>query len=153
MTTDLWRFAQDLYQQPGVEAACLHLQAEGADVCLLLCAVWLERRQIDCCAAYAEALRHRAQPWQQTVVMPLRQLRQNWREQAHADEALARLREQIKTLELAAERQQLERLADCSQAWPKNAATATCWLQTLAPEGANRDALHALRIAGSHLNA
>lgn len=148
MPTDLWRFAQDLYQQAGVEAACLHLQEQGADVCLLLCAVWLERRQIDCCAAYAQALRQRAQPWQQEVVMPLRQLRQNWREQAHADDALARLREQVKALELAAERQQLERLAEFSKTWPQNAATSTYWLETLAPEGANRDALHALRIAG-----
>ena len=153
MPTDLWRFAQDLYQQAGVEAACLHLQEQGADVCLLLCAVWLERRQIDCCAAYAQALRQRAQPWQQEVVMPLRQLRQNWREQAHADDALARLREQVKALELAAERQQLERLAECSKTWPQNAATATYWLETLAPEGANRDALHALRIAWGRLNA
>lgn len=153
MPTDLWRFAQDLYQQAGVEAACLHLQEQGADVCLLLCAVWLERRQIDCCAAYAQALRQRAQPWQQEVVMPLRQLRQNWREQAHADDALARLREQVKALELAAERQQLERLAECSKTWPQNAATATYWLETLATEGANRDALHALRIAGGRLNA
>src|SRR3546814_12836636 len=32
MTTDLWRFAESLYQRPGVEAACLHLQDEGADV-------------------------------------------------------------------------------------------------------------------------
>jgi len=48
MPTDLWRFAETLYQRPGVEAACLQLQAQGADVCVLLCAAWLERRQVAC---------------------------------------------------------------------------------------------------------
>jgi uncharacterized protein (TIGR02444 family) len=154
MTTDLWRFAQDLYQQPGVEAACLRLQADGADVCLLLCAAWLERRQIDCNATRAEALRQLAQPWQQQVVIPLRQLRQSWREQAAGDDALAQLREQVKQLELEAERGQLERLAQCSEAWPRaDATTSAPWLDALAPEPANRDALQTLRIAATLLNA
>lgn len=42
MHTDLWNFALHLYARPGVEAACLALQDEGADVCLLLCGAWLE---------------------------------------------------------------------------------------------------------------
>ncbi len=154
MTTDLWLFAQELYQQPGVEAACLRLQAYGADVCLLLCAAWLERRQIDCNATRAEALRQFAQPWQQQVVVPLRQLRQSWRERAAGDDALALLREQVKQLELVAERQQLQRLAQCSEAWPRaDATTSAQWLDALAPEPANRNALQTLRIAATQLNA
>ena len=107
MPTDLWRFAQALYQHPGVEDTCLHLQTQGADVCLLLCAAWLEHRQIGCNHERAETLRNLAQPWLQQVVVPLRQLRQSWREAAQSDNALAQLREQVKQLELTAEREQL----------------------------------------------
>ncbi|PKM25746.1 MAG: TIGR02444 family protein [Gammaproteobacteria bacterium HGW-Gammaproteobacteria-13] len=154
MPTDLWRFAEALYQCPDVEAACLLLQTQGADVCLLLCAAWLERRQIACNNERSEALRNIAQPWQQQVVVPLRQLRQSWREQAQSDNALAQLREQIKKLELAAEREQLERLAAGTQNWSSNAANAPLnWLESLAPQPGNRDALQTLRIAAAHLSA
>ncbi|MCZ4324326.1 TIGR02444 family protein [Pseudomonas anguilliseptica] len=154
MPTDLWRFAEALYQRPGVEAACLLLQTQGADVCLLLCAAWLERRQIICGNERSEALRNIAKPWQQQVVVPLRQLRQSWREQAQSDNALTQLREQVKQLELAAEREQLERLAACTQDWPSNAANAPLnWLESLAPQPSNHDALQTLRIAAAHLSA
>ena len=154
MPTDLWRFAEALYQRPGVEAACLLLQTQGADVCLLLCAAWLERRQIACTNERSAALRALAQPWQQQVVMPLRQLRQSWREQAQSDNALMQLRERIKQLELEAEREQLERLAACTQNWPSNAANAPLnWLESLAPQPGNRDALQALHIAAAQLSA
>jgi uncharacterized protein (TIGR02444 family) len=154
MPTDLWRFAEALYQRPGVETACLLLQTQGADVCLLLCAAWLERRQIAYCDERTEALRALAQPWQQQVVMPLRQLRQNWRELAQSDNALAALREQVKKLELAAEREQLERLAMCTQDWSNSTAKAPPnWLERLAPLPGNRDALQTLRIAAAHLSA
>ncbi|MFZ3152697.1 TIGR02444 family protein [Pseudomonas sp.] len=153
MPTDLWRFAEALYQRPGVEAACLLLQTQGADVCLLLCAAWLERRQIACSNERTEALRAVAQPWQQQVVMPLRHLRQSWREPAQRDNALAQLRDQIKQLELAAEREQLERLAACTQDWSNGADAPLNWLERLAPQPGNRDALHALHIAAAHLSA
>ncbi|MDO9616356.1 MAG: TIGR02444 family protein [Pseudomonas sp.] len=154
MPTDLWRFAEALYQRPGVEVACLLLQTQDEDVCLLLCAAWLERRQIAYCDERAEALRALAQPWQQQVVMPLRQLRQNWREQAQSDNALKQLREQIKQLELEAEREQLERLAACTQDWSDSAADAPLdWLERLTPQPGNRDALQTLRIAAAQLSA
>src|SRR3990167_1156576 len=154
MPTDLWRFAEALYQRPGVEAACLLLQTQGADVCLLLCAAWLERRQIICTNERSDALRNIAQPWQQQVVVPLRQLRQSWREQAQSDHALAQLREQIKQLELSAEREQLERLTAGTQDWSSHAANAPLnWLAKLAPQQCNRGALQKLRIAAAHLSA
>jgi len=151
MSTDLWRFAEELYQRPGVEAACLQLQEQGADVCLLLCAAWLERRQIACSDQRCDALRGLARPWREQVVLPLRQLRQGWRTHAQSDKALAQLREQVKRLELEAERELLQRLAALSQDWP-SAATAECgdWLERLAPEGADRDALQQLRIAAAY---
>ncbi|MDF3195420.1 TIGR02444 family protein [Pseudomonas sp. 1928-m] len=154
MPTDLWRFAEALYQRPGVEAACLLLQAQGADVCLLLCAAWLKTRKITCNDERVTTLKNLAQPWQQQVVVPLRQLRQSWREQAQSDNALRQLREQIKQLELKAEREQLERLAACTQDWSDSAADAPLdWLERLAPQPGNRDALQTLRIAAAHLSA
>lgn len=152
MPTDLWRFAQDLYQQPGVEAACLRLQDDGADVCLLLCAAWLETRQVTCSNDRALTLLNLAHPWQQQVVVPLRNLRQSWRQAAQSDQALAALREQVKKLELGAEREQLQRLAACTQEWVSSEASAPLnWLERLAPEAANRDALQTLRIAAAQL--
>lgn len=154
MPTDLWRFAEALYQRPGVEAACLLLQTQGADVCLLLCAAWLETRKITCNDERVTTLKNLAQPWQQQVVVPLRQLRQSWREQAQSDNALKQLREQIKKLELAAEREQLERLAAGTQDWSSHAVNAQLnWLESLAPQPGNRDALQTLRIAAAQLSA
>lgn len=154
MPTDLWRFAETLYQRPGVEAACLQLQAQGADVCLLLCATWLEAQKIACNDEHVATLHSLAQPWQLQVVVPLRQLRQSWRELAQSDNALAALREQVKKLELDAEREQLERLAICAQGWPSGEINAPLnWLEILAPQLASRDALQTLRIAAAHLSA
>ncbi|MVW73832.1 TIGR02444 family protein [Pseudomonas xionganensis] len=154
MPSDLWRFAQELYRQPGVEAACLQLQGQGADVCLLLCAAWLERRQIACDEARADALDKLARPWQAQVVLPLRQLRQQWREAARDDKTLARLREQIKVMELDAEREQLQRLAICARNWSGgDQGSAGYWLESLAPASADRATLHRLRSAAVQLSA
>ena len=46
MCADLWSFALSTYARPGVEAACLRVQEQGADVCLLLCGAWLEQRGV-----------------------------------------------------------------------------------------------------------
>ena len=150
MPTDLWRFAEDYYQRPGVEAACLQLQDHGADVCLLICGAWLGRRGVACTAARIERLQAVAQPWQRQVVERLRQLRRDWRDAAQGDDALATLREQVKRLELDAERVQLQRLAALSHAWPSEGEQdPQAWLDALAPTGtqADRDALQRLRIA------
>ncbi|MBO4970761.1 MAG: TIGR02444 family protein, partial [Pseudomonas sp.] len=48
MQTDLWNYCLNLYARPGVEQACLHLQDQGLDVCVLLCAAWLEARGVAC---------------------------------------------------------------------------------------------------------
>jgi uncharacterized protein (TIGR02444 family) len=152
MPTDLWHFALALYQQSGVEDACLQLQDQGADICLLLCGAWLERRQIACDEARADALHKLARPWQEQVVLPLRQLRLRWREAAQNDQVLAQLREQVKQLELAAEREQLQRLAAGTQNWPSTAPNAPPnWLESLAPTCADRAALHSLRSAALQL--
>ncbi|MCY1373953.1 hypothetical protein D9M69_612560 [compost metagenome] len=150
MPADLWRFAEEFYRRPGVEAACLHLQARGADVCLLICAAWLGRRGVSFNAERAECLRSGTQTWQREVVSVLRHVRQAWRTAAHDDNALAALREQVKQLELEAERVQLQRLASLSDDWPIRAAEDLySWLEALAPQDteADRDALEQLRAA------
>lgn len=153
MYTDLWNHALALYARPGVEAACLHVQALGGDVCLLLCATWLQARGVAPSPARVQALRTLAAPWQEDVVVPLRGLRQAWRTPAQHDPHLAALREQLKGLELQAERTLLERLQACALQWPAGAQASTDdWLTELAPDQAHgHDALEQLRAAAAGL--
>ena len=149
MSSDLWDFAQRLYAQPGAEPLFLRLQAGGADVCLLLTALWLEQRQAACTDARCTALQAIARPWQHEVVKPLRHLRINWREAALRDEPLAGLREQIKALEVQAERALLLHLEQHCKTWRQEEKGD--WLGKLAATAGkdNRDALEALRIAAA----
>ena len=153
MHTDLWNHALALYTKPGVEAACLDLQALGGDVCLLLCATWLQARGVAVGDARVQALREVAQRWQQEVVTPLRTLRQQWRAAAQDDAQLATLRDQVKGLELQAEKALLERLQKRSLQWAADSAEPTDdWLTRLAPEQArHHDALGRLRVAAAAL--
>ncbi|MDU9391089.1 TIGR02444 family protein [Pseudomonas sp. zfem002] len=148
MHTDLWDFAIELYARPGVEAACLDLQEQGADVCLLLCAAWLERRRAGISEERLEQLRQLAGPWQSTVVRPLRALRQQWRADATNDPQLAALRERLKALELDAERLQLQRLQAICEGWPREGGDRSdSWLSRLAPAASrDHDALRVLRV-------
>ena len=70
-TPDLWTFALACYARPGVETACLELQNQGADVCLLLCGAWLQARGV-ACSARLQALTALAAPWRGDVIEPLR---------------------------------------------------------------------------------
>jgi len=137
MQEDLWEFALAVYARPGVEGACLRVQEAGADVCLVLAALWLDRRG---CALETKGLgrlRTASSHWQDTVVRPLRQLRQAWKVPAGEDEDLAALREQLKNLELSAEREQLSRLARLAAHWPCRAVgSEASWLQAVAPTAA-----------------
>lgn len=149
MCADLWSFALSTYARPGVEAACLRLQEQGADVCLLLCGAWLERRGVAHTPERVQALQQLARPWRVQVVEPLRQMRVQWRALAQQDTQLASLREQVKTLELEAERTLLARLEALAQTWPINEVVGQQgWLEGLATEAANldHDALLQLRV-------
>ena len=150
MQSDLWNYCLNLYARPGVEPACLHLQSQGLDVCLVLCAAWLEERGVACDEARLGQLKACAGPWQREVVQPLRLLRTHWREPATRDDALAALRVQIKSLELEAERTLLQRLESVTQGWSLAQSQETCGcLQRMTSDAGHLDcdALHTLRAA------
>ncbi|MCI0992701.1 TIGR02444 family protein [Pseudomonas sp. ICMP22404] len=152
MSSDLWSFSLDLYARPGVEQSCLALQEAGASVCLLLCGLWLEQRGVACDAQRLQQLRMLAEPWDKEVVQPLRTLRTQWKAEAVQDTDLTHLREQVKKLELQAERCLLERLEAVAAHWPEGQQEDSGrWLQGLAANAgpANHDALHQLRVAVS----
>lgn len=151
MSSDLWSFALNVYARAGVEDACLQLQTAGANVCLLLCGLWLEQRAVVCDEQRVSLLRTLTGPWDAEVVQPLRTLRLQWKTRAVDDAVLKGMREQIKSLELEAERVLLSRLEGVAQAWPRNAAGSTTWLEELTGAAAspNRDALHVLRVAAT----
>ena len=153
MCADLWSFALSTYARPGIEAACLRLQAQGADVCLLLCGAWLEQRGVALTAERLQALKQLAGPWQAQVVEPLRQVRTQWRGVAKQDELLAGLRERVKALELDAERVLLTRLQALAHTWPSaEVMSQQRWLERLAAEDAanlDHDALQQLRVAAT----
>lgn len=157
MSKSLWDFSAELYARSGVADCCLRLQDEqGADVCLLLAALWLERRGVAATTERIARLERLATPWQAAVTAPLRELRRAWKSAAAADAELAALRQSLLELELQAERLLLERLQAAAGAWPSAAATAKGnWLECLqsvraaADSPPGRAALQALRDAAA----
>ncbi|MEB0043890.1 MULTISPECIES: TIGR02444 family protein [unclassified Pseudomonas] len=150
MSSDLWSFSLNVYASPGTEQACLQLQSAGANVCLLLCGLWLEQRGVACNEQRLQALFQVAGPWEVNVVHPLRTLRTQWKAAAADDVELNTLREQIKALELEAERHLLLQLERAAQSWPQDEVTdPSAWLEGMAAGAANlnHDALHQLRVA------
>ncbi len=149
MSSDLWSFSLATYARPGVEDACLQLQTAGVNVCLLLCGLWLEQRGATCDEQRAGLLQALTEPWDLEVVQPLRTLRMQWKARAVDDAVLKGMREQVKALELEAERALLSRLEGIAQVWGRNEAGSVAWLEALAGSAANlnRDALQVLRVA------
>jgi uncharacterized protein (TIGR02444 family) len=108
-----WRFSLALYRTPGVPDACLDVQDScGADVNVLLFALWLasEGRVLsDAELAGADAA---VAPWREEVVRSLRGARRALRAAPAAFDAggAAALRDQVKKVELESERLQQEAL-------------------------------------------
>ncbi|MGI3744004.1 TIGR02444 family protein [Pseudomonas graminis] len=154
MLSDLWSFTLDFYARPGVEQACLNLQANGANVCALLCGVWMDRRGVQFDPERARQIGQLADPWHEQVVGPLRDIRTRWKADATGDEELKALRDRLKTLELDAERELLVRLQRLTEDWPQRDAQPTgVWLEALAGGAAQAspDALHILLRAGTDI--
>jgi len=152
MPSDLWNFTLNIYSQPGVEGACLRLQASGANVCTLLCGAWLGYRKVLCSPERLREIRQLAAPWYNNVVQPLRAIRVALRDAAADDVDLQAFREQVKKLELEAERTLLSRLETLTQDWSVGVSQdVMAWLEGLAADAAqeNRDALQVLRVAAN----
>ncbi|MEH6387188.1 MULTISPECIES: TIGR02444 family protein [Pseudomonas] len=104
----LRRFAEGVYEQPGVEPLLLDLQDNhGCDVLLLLYACWLGQRREAASFSRWEAIVDWHWPWQAQVVTPLRTARRFLK----GREDSADLYVKVKGCELEAELLQLERLA------------------------------------------
>jgi len=107
----LWRFSTAFYARAGVAEALIKLQDRaGFDVNLMLFALWsgLSGRNRFTAAELAAA-EGAAGPIKGDLVEPLRALRRRLRSNPDGD--IRRLREEIKRLELAAERMVQNRLA------------------------------------------
>jgi len=121
--SSLWEYALTAYADPDVAHACLLAQdAHGVDVNLLLCAAWCAAlgRALDDAAVVA--LDEQCRSWREQVIAPLRRQRRLWKgDPTHSEDYAA-----AKRLELAAEREQLERLQ--STLAPEHSAAHTAEL-------------------------
>lgn len=110
----LWDFALEFYARKGVAPLCLELQDRaGVDVNILIYAVWLASHDdSDVTETDIERADVIAREWRDEVVRPLRSIRRYLKSHsgpARRDET-DRLRSEVKKLELAAERIELETL-------------------------------------------
>lgn len=118
----LWTFACKLYSEPSVKNACLALQDQyDVNVPLLLTACWVSQHNIELKQDLAEHLCNRAAHWQSGCIDPLRQLRRDMKtadtNSAGGDSGEGKelnlwghVREQVKSVELAAEKALLDTL-------------------------------------------
>ena len=96
----LWQFSVSIYGKPGIESLLLRLQDDfGADVNMLLCAVWLGQQGILIHSSQWQALNQVVESWRRECVVPLRSVRRFLKLQHDVES----LREQLKMLGLEAE--------------------------------------------------
>jgi len=103
---ELWTFAVELYDQEGIKATCLRIQARyGLAISLLLGAIWagLQGKGRLGATELEEAIR-RALEWHREIIEPMRALRRQLRQPPRGveDEVLS-LRKEILDAELNAE--------------------------------------------------
>ncbi|CAN5156898.1 hypothetical protein BH10PSE1_BH10PSE1_02840 [soil metagenome] len=127
VTPGLWDWSLAAYAAPGVEAACLQLQdVNGQNVSLLLWAAWCAAAGRRPDAETLEAACDTARAWETAAIAPLRAVRHRLKAKILDIDETARLavRDQVKTVELAAERgllNDLEALAPPASAAPRPA--------------------------------
>ena len=110
----IWEWALEAYARPGVPEACLALQdLHGQNTSFLLWAVHAEAKDPELLARAAAVTR----TWDRTALVPLRDVRRALKAPLPPvdDHARLALREEVKGLELAAERLLLETLDGMSQ--------------------------------------
>lgn len=114
MTPSLWDWAIAAYARPGVTPACLVLQdTHGQNVPLLLWAAWAAETARAMDEETLEAACDIARAWSDNAVTPLRSLRRTLKAVIPDMDATNRLtlRDQVKAMELEAERHLLTDLA------------------------------------------
>ncbi len=101
-----WEFSLRTYEAPGAAPACLALQDRlGVDVNLLLFLCWISHHGRVLDGKELAVIVDHAREWQEKVVTPLRQVRRALKHQSFVEtEAGEALRDQVKALELEAER-------------------------------------------------
>ncbi|KRA97583.1 hypothetical protein ASD83_10705 [Devosia sp. Root685] len=115
----VWPDMCAVYRDPGLATACLEVQERfGADVPLLLVLSLADRAGHGIARYDLEALVVDSQSWRETVIEPLRRARQGMKGRFNAP-AETGLHDDIKRLELEAERLHVQRLAE---AFPPSAA-------------------------------
>ena len=136
-----WDFSLHFYAKPGIPAACLELQDRaGADVNVVLFLLYLASHRRRITQSDMTALDSTVALWREQVVRPLRTARRHLKiaGQPFVGEPAARLREEIKRNELAAERIQqlaLEQQFPCAtfgEAADSTTAAASANLQAYA---------------------
>ena len=113
--SEFWDFSLRFYARPGVAATCLELQDQaGADINVVLYLFFLASRCRRLDAAETARLDAAVAVWREQVVRPLRAVRRSLKTMlTQPDDAISRLRDDIKRSELAAEKFQqhtIERL-------------------------------------------
>ena len=110
MGEPFWEFSLAFYAKPGVSAACLALQDEfGADVDVVLFALWRARLGHGLSAAELDAVDGAIAAWRKSVVQPIRAARRACQPAPRGEfdsVATEALRKQLLSAELAAERLQ-----------------------------------------------
>ena len=114
-----WQFSTALYAVPKVEAVCLELQdRDGLEVNLALFCLFAARHHVRLDVPAVQAMRAIGFAWGREVVAPLREARRslkaNMAMKAHVagNETVGTLREEVKRVELAAEKAMQAALID-----------------------------------------
>lgn len=129
---DAWGFIVQRYQQTGVEQLCFELQDQGADVCLVLFAAWLEQQSVKCSVGYINQLHEQSELWQSKIIASIRNARINAKNLAASNSSLALWRQSLKELELQAERLYINHLQALVVNWDVSQHPQQ-WLKALLP--------------------
>lgn len=106
-----WDHACVVYRKPDIEAACLQLQDdEAVNVPLLLGCCWVALYYGEMNADQVKQFKALSITWTETCIQPLREIRQNMKRRAESGNDWQQLREQVKQLELSAEKRFIQRM-------------------------------------------
>jgi len=111
----MWEFMLKVYAQPGIAPACLRLQDVcGVDIPMFLAVLYAAASSVDVDVDRIRQLEQSCAGWRGTVVRPLRSIRIDMKSDPWValDARASGLRENIKCLELAAERIEVDFLEE-----------------------------------------